>query len=72
MSDSLSVSGPVKVNLEPGSPAAVAYELMLHIGSGDDLQGKDQESRRQYFLTLYRQCYKATSGHGLESILQRD
>ncbi len=70
MADSLSISGPVDVELK-GSVAAVAYDLMRFIGSGDDLKGKDQESRRQYYLTLYRQCYKAASAHNLESVLQR-
>lgn len=72
MAEKMSIESPVKVDLGSNSAAAVAYDLMRFIGSGDDLKNKDQESRRQYFLTLYRQCWKATNGYGLESILQRD
>lgn len=72
MTDQVSISGPVRVDLQSDSAASVAYQLMLHIGSGEDLFKKDQAARQQYFLALYRQCYKAASGHPLESILQSD
>lgn len=72
MADSMSISGPVRVDLESGSAASVAFNLMQFIGSGGELNGKDQEAKRQYWLTLYRQCYKAASGYPLESILRKD
>ena len=67
--ESLSISGPVDVSSE--SKQAVAFELMKHIAScekADEVQTKT----RAYWLTLYRQCYKATSGSPLERILQDD
>jgi len=51
----------------PGSPTAVAWQLAFTIAREE----KSEEKTREYWLTLYRQCYKATSGHTLDSILNR-
>ena len=67
--ESISIAGPVDVSSE--SKQAVAFELMKHVAgceNADDAQTKT----RAYWLTLYRQCYKATSGSPLERILQDD
>jgi hypothetical protein len=63
---SVSISNPVSI--ESDSKQRVAYDLMIKIDWADQSKVKD----RSYWLTLYRQCYKATSGHALKSILQED
>jgi hypothetical protein len=67
--ESFSISGPVDVASE--SKQAIAFELMKHISTCE--QADQEKTRtRAYWLTLYRQCYKATSGSSLERILQDD
>jgi hypothetical protein len=54
------------VEIESGSKAHVAFKLAQHIAFyEDDKKSKD----RKYWLTLYRQCWKAADGHGLEAVL---
>lgn len=48
------------------SKQRVAYDLALHISSYEKEATKD----RKYWLSLYHQCYKATMGESLESILK--
>lgn len=67
MTESVSLSAPVKV--QPGTDAAVAFELMKFLKS---LGSPSDKNDVHYWLTLYRQCYKATHGHQLESILRED
>ena len=67
--ESISIAGPVDVSSE--SKQAVAFELMKHIASHEKVDDT-QSATRGYWLTLYRQCYKATSGSPLERILQDD
>ena len=67
--ESISISGPVDVSSE--SKQAIALELMKHISSHEKIDAA-QIATRAYWLTLYRQCYKATSGSPLERILQDD
>jgi hypothetical protein len=66
MSDNINISSPVKI--ESDSKARVAYDLMekIAIKTADDNQKKSKE----YWLTLYRQCYKAANGDLLKYILQ--
>ena len=67
--ESISISGPVDIVSD--SKQAVALELMKHISACE--KADDELTRtRAYWLTLYRQCYKATSGSPLERILQDD
>ena len=66
--DTITVSGPVDIASD--SKQAVAYTLMQHIAA---CEGEDAKKKtRAYWLTLYRQCYKATTGASLERILQAD
>jgi hypothetical protein len=62
--DSVSVSGPVKVISD--AKERVAYDLMTTISHCEG--GKKD---RDYFLTLYSQCWQAASGESIESILQK-
>jgi len=51
----------------------VAFDLMVHIAKEiyDDNK-KAAWKTKDYWLKLYRQCYKATSGHFQESILKEE
>jgi hypothetical protein len=50
------------------SKQRVAYDLMMQISYNE----KDKTTNRAYWLTLYRQCYKAANGGSLESILKEE
>ena len=67
MSDDMRISSPVSIKTD--SSSRVAYDLMRFIGEGIEPGDK---SNREYWLTLYRQCYKATHGHTLKHLLNRD
>ena len=73
MSDEMRITSPVSIKTD--SSSRVAYDLMLLIGSeietGQDSQNGDK-SNREYWLSLYRQCYKATQGLSLKHVLNRD
>jgi hypothetical protein len=66
MSDSRSISGSVQV--DQSSIEIAAFQLMQHIGNYET----DENQDRKYWLTLYRQCIKATNRNSLESILRID
>ncbi len=61
------ISGPVTV--VDHSVERVALDLAYQIAQDE---GSSAKKDRQYWLTLYRQCYKATRGNTLESILKQD
>jgi hypothetical protein len=65
---SVSVSGPVQVKSD--SNARVAYDLMSHISGWEDAP-RDERKKREYWLTLYWQCYQAASGRSLSTVLQQ-
>lgn len=65
---SMSISSPVKV--ESDCKQRVAFDLMSRIDSHISLDRAQKD--RKYWLTLYRQCYKAVSGNLLEDILQEE
>jgi hypothetical protein len=53
--------------LGSGSPQRVAFDLMVHIAKHEIDEdevitpgGEDSKKSRDYWLTLYRQCRKAT------------
>jgi hypothetical protein len=63
---STQISGPVEI--EQTSQEYVAFKLM-HLIS--DYEASSQTTKdRKYWLSLYRQCYKATKGYSLEDILK--
>jgi len=66
MSDARSISGAVQV--EQANQEAVAYKLMEKISQYEEIDQRD----RKYWLTLYRQCHKATKGQLLESVLKQE
>lgn len=66
MADNTRVSGSIKI--ENTSPEAVAFTLLEKITFYED--SKEVKKDRKYWLTLYRQCYKATMGHELDDILK--
>lgn len=56
------------VNIKSSSKESVAFDLMKTIYTYE----KPNDKNRKYWLTLYSQCLKATSGHTLESILKEE
>lgn len=50
-----------EVNIESTEKEAVAFKLMQHIGNIEN-QPNEVKSEREYWLTLYRQCYRAVTG----------
>jgi len=61
--DNISVSGPVRI--ESDSRFRVAFELMDLISSIED-----QEKDREYWLSLFAQCVRATHGVSIEKIMK--
>jgi len=68
MANETVITGPVKIVSD--SSSRVAFELMTHIGIATYDTDKTEQKTKNYWLKLYRQCYKATTGHGQESILK--
>ncbi len=70
MSDNTSINGPVTI--KENSRERVAFDLMMQIIS-QDTRYDNEANDRKYWLTLYRQCLKATAGVvNLESILKEE
>jgi hypothetical protein len=60
--------------LGSGTPQRVAFDLMVHIAKHEkdeneekELELGDSQKNREYWLTLYRQCRKATQS-GISSL----
>jgi len=67
-SDSVQITKPVEIQND--AKARVAFDLMEHIARRED--NRDSEKKgRDYWLTLYGQCYKAASGQALQYVLQQ-
>ena len=60
------------LNIQDHSKERVAFDLMDKIYSEEYKKRRGDNYDRKYFLTLYRQCLKATSGFGLDSALKED
>lgn len=69
MSDDVSVRGPVEI--KNNSKEQVAFQLMKTINNYES-RANQEKNHRNYWLTLYSQCLKATSGYSLESILKEE
>lgn len=54
------------------SREAVALELTKIIANAEYNREDGKVQNRDYYLTLYRQCFKATNAHPLDSILKKD
>jgi hypothetical protein len=62
------VTSPVEI--KDDSKSRVALDLMEYISRRED--GKDAEKKtRDYWLTLYSQCYKTANGEALKYVLER-
>lgn len=68
MSDQVTVSGPIEV--ESNATSRVALDLMKIISNNDPDHA--QKSQKEYWLKLYRQCYKATNGNNITSVLSTE
>ncbi len=62
----VTVSGPVDVT--SNATARVAFELMNHISSWEEVPA--DKKNREYWLTLYAQAHSAVSGYSLDSVLK--
>lgn len=65
MADETRISGPVSIKTD--SASRVAYDLMIFIGNNES----GDKAHRDYWLSLYRQCYKATHGATLKHVLDK-
>ena len=64
-------SGPTVHDANSGGSAAhAAINLMLQIVNAENRHQEQKD--RKYWLTLCRQCYKATSGNLLKRILEEE
>jgi hypothetical protein len=61
-------TAPTKIS-DSGSPQRVAYDLMLHIAKIEP-PVVEAPPNREYWLTLYCQCLKATSGERIADVLK--
>lgn len=68
MADNVNIANPVRV--ESDATARVALDLMHHIANWEEVPQGTKDSR-DYWLTLYRQAYKAASGVRLEHVLTK-
>jgi hypothetical protein len=67
-SDSVEITKPVEIQND--AKARVAFDLMDHISRREG--GRDAEQKtREYWFTLYVQCYKAASGDLLKHVLEQ-
>jgi len=57
-----------------GSREKVAFKMASAISTVETAKDKSivNGDFRTHFLTLYRQCHKATSGFSLEEVLKKD
>jgi hypothetical protein len=54
--------------VQQDSKERVAFDLMDKISGWED--SDKHNKNREYFLRLYRQCYRAANGSSLEAILK--
>lgn len=66
MAEKIDVNSPVTVVSD--SKHRVALDLATKIDYYSNLKSENKD--RRYWLTLYRQCYKAVNGSPLEKILE--
>lgn len=67
-SQDLSISGPVSSASD--AKQRVAFDLMNLISSYCHNTDRESQKTKDYWLRLYRQCYKATDGEPIEFILK--
>lgn len=69
MGEKFEIKQPVEI--KDNSKERVAFDLMKAIEYYDSRADTGRKDRK-YWLTLYSQCLKATSGYSLESILKEE
>ena len=69
-SESVSVSGPIDIKHDAKS--RVALDLMKLIGNQCYDSDKEAQKTKDYWLRLYRQCWKAANGNTLEAIRKEE
>jgi hypothetical protein len=68
MANETVITSPVKIVSD--SSSRVAFDLMVHIGLATYHTDQTEQKTKNYWLKLYRQCYKATTGYDQKSILK--
>ena len=68
MAEDTKITNPVEI--KDNSKERVAFDLMNVIASDEYDGSRTEQKNRKYWLSLYCQCLKATSGYPLESILK--
>lgn len=67
MAEDMRITSPVSIQSD--SKSRVAFDMMMFIGN--DVEAGDK-SKREYWLTLYSQCYKAANGQMLKYVLNKE
>ncbi len=67
MAEDMRITSPVSIQSD--SKSRVAFDMMMFIGN--DVEAGDK-SEREYWLTLYSQCYKAANGQMLKYVLNKN
>lgn len=64
--ETIKISGPIHIDSTTKEHVALKLAEKITGYESSDVFKKD----RKYWLTLYRQCYKATNGAALSTILE--
>jgi hypothetical protein len=68
MAEATRVTGPLEIKSD--TEASVAYDLAKFIAAKEQAD-EGQKASREYWLTLYLQCRRATAGLALKHVLER-
>jgi hypothetical protein len=69
MADSRTISGTVTTRTND-SGERVAYDLMEKIATHESIAMTEERKKRDYWIKLYHQCFRATRGATPEDILK--
>lgn len=67
--ENVNITRPVEIQNDAKS--RVAYDLLTLIAR-QEAQSNPERQSRDYWLTLYSQCLKATSGESLKNVLAKE
>jgi hypothetical protein len=67
MAEDIRVTNPVSIQSDAKS--RVAFDMMQLIAN---YEASNERNSREYWLTLYSQCYKSTNGATLKRVLDRE
>ena len=67
MADDIRVTSPVSIQAD--AKYRVAFDMMQLIANYEE---SNEQNGREYWLTLYSQCYKSANGAALKRVLDRE